>query len=210
MLADAEELASLGSWEYDLEAGTILQSANLRRMLGSEPKITSITPESLWQLVDPEDHEMVRQIIERATHTREPYEYQARYILPDGRRRILLVRGKPVVDAANRVVKRIGVAMDVTERVEFMDAIRESAEIYRDLVENSHSLICTHDLSGQLLSLNELLFHVDEYFAQQGLKLPDPPFIDKVPVRFSVFDTQQHYHVPMLATPWSCTTYRGS
>lgn len=56
----------------------------------------------------------------------------------------------------------------------------------------------------------ELLFHVQEYFAKQGLKLPDPPFIDEVPVRFAVFDTKQHYHVPMLATPWSCTTYRGS
>jgi 5-hydroxyisourate hydrolase len=56
----------------------------------------------------------------------------------------------------------------------------------------------------------ELLFHVQEYFAKQGLKLPEPPFIDTVPVRFGVFDVQQHYHVPMLATPWSCTTYRGS
>lgn len=56
----------------------------------------------------------------------------------------------------------------------------------------------------------ELLFYVQEYFAKQGIKLPDPPFIDQVPVRFAVFDTKQHYHVPMLATPWSCTTYRGS
>jgi len=56
----------------------------------------------------------------------------------------------------------------------------------------------------------ELLFHVDEYFAQKGVNLPDIPFIDKVPVRFSVFDTSQHFHVPMLATPWSCATYRGS
>ncbi len=56
----------------------------------------------------------------------------------------------------------------------------------------------------------ELLFYVEEYFTRQGLKLPDPAFIDEVPVRFAVFDTQQHYHVPMLATPWSCTTYRGS
>ncbi len=56
----------------------------------------------------------------------------------------------------------------------------------------------------------ELLFHVDEYFIGQGVALPDPPFIEKVPVRFAVFDPRQHYHVPMLATPWSCATYRGS
>ena len=56
----------------------------------------------------------------------------------------------------------------------------------------------------------ELVFHVGEYFARLGTALPDPAFIDTVPVRFAVFDIKQHYHVPMLATPWSCTTYRGS
>lgn len=56
----------------------------------------------------------------------------------------------------------------------------------------------------------ELLFHVDDYFAAQGVALANPPFIDKVPVRFAVFDPQQHYHVPMLMTPGSCATYRGS
>jgi 5-hydroxyisourate hydrolase len=56
----------------------------------------------------------------------------------------------------------------------------------------------------------ELLFHVDEYFAAQGVAQTDPPFIEKVPVRFAVFDTKQHFHVPMLMTPGSCATYRGS
>lgn len=56
----------------------------------------------------------------------------------------------------------------------------------------------------------ELTFHVGEYFAKQGVALSEPAFIDQVPVRFSIFNVQQHYHVPMLCTPWSCTTYRGS
>ena len=56
----------------------------------------------------------------------------------------------------------------------------------------------------------ELLFYVDDYLRAQGAALADPPFIEKVPVRFAVFDPKQHYHVPMLCTPWSCSTYRGS
>lgn len=56
----------------------------------------------------------------------------------------------------------------------------------------------------------ELRFFVDEYFRSKGTVLPDPAFIEAVPIRFSVFDVKQHYHVPMLCTPWSCTTYRGS
>ncbi|MCV2219728.1 hydroxyisourate hydrolase [Thauera sp. Sel9] len=56
----------------------------------------------------------------------------------------------------------------------------------------------------------ELVFHVDDYYRRLGMRLPQPSFIGEVPVRFAVFDPAQHYHVPMLATPWSCATYRGS
>jgi 5-hydroxyisourate hydrolase len=56
----------------------------------------------------------------------------------------------------------------------------------------------------------ELRFYVEEYFRKKGVALPDPAFISAVPIRFSVFDPAQHYHVPMLCSPWNCTTYRGS
>ena len=56
----------------------------------------------------------------------------------------------------------------------------------------------------------ELAFHIGDYYAAQKVA-PQALFVDHVmPVRFSLFDTQQHYHVPMLCTPWSCATYRGS
>jgi 2-oxo-4-hydroxy-4-carboxy-5-ureidoimidazoline decarboxylase len=56
----------------------------------------------------------------------------------------------------------------------------------------------------------ELRFAVGDYFARTGVDLPEPPFLDIVPVRFSVADPENHYHVPLLATPWSYSTYRGS
>lgn len=56
----------------------------------------------------------------------------------------------------------------------------------------------------------ELRFAVGDYFVRTGVALPDPPFLDIVPVRFSVADPESHYHVPLLATPWSYSTYRGS
>ena len=55
----------------------------------------------------------------------------------------------------------------------------------------------------------ELLFDVGEYFA--GVEgLADPPFLGLVPIRFGVADPLAHYHVPLLASPWSYSTYRGS
>jgi 5-hydroxyisourate hydrolase len=57
----------------------------------------------------------------------------------------------------------------------------------------------------------ELVFEVGEYFAgQPEAGSADPPFLNRVPVRFGVADPSVHYHVPLLASPWSYSTYRGS
>ncbi len=56
----------------------------------------------------------------------------------------------------------------------------------------------------------EIVFHVGAYFRGAGLMTTDPPFLDSVPVRFAIADAAGHYHVPLLVSPWSYTTYRGS
>jgi 2-oxo-4-hydroxy-4-carboxy-5-ureidoimidazoline decarboxylase len=56
----------------------------------------------------------------------------------------------------------------------------------------------------------ELMFRVGEYFAGRGVPMSDPPFLDQIPLRFSVSDPEGHLHVPLLVTPWSYATYRGS
>ncbi len=56
----------------------------------------------------------------------------------------------------------------------------------------------------------ELVFHIGAYFRAGGATLAEPPFLDTVPIRFAVADPTQHYHVPLVATPWSYSTYRGS
>jgi 5-hydroxyisourate hydrolase len=55
-----------------------------------------------------------------------------------------------------------------------------------------------------------LLFDVAGYFRARGVILPEPPFLSKVPIDFGVADTTSHYHVPLLVSPWSYSTYRGS
>jgi len=56
----------------------------------------------------------------------------------------------------------------------------------------------------------ELRFAVGAYFASSGATAPDPPFLDIVPVRFGIADASAGHHVPLLVTPWSYSTYRGS
>ncbi len=55
-----------------------------------------------------------------------------------------------------------------------------------------------------------LVFDVAGYFKARGVALPEPNFLDKVTLDFGVAHTDQHYHVPLLVSPWSYSTYRGS
>jgi 5-hydroxyisourate hydrolase len=70
---------------------------------------------------------------------------------------------------------------------------------------------------GPLLAAGEmaagrwrLLFEVAPYFSACGVALPDPPFLDTVQLDFGIADAAGHYHVPLLASPWAYSTYRGS
>ncbi len=56
----------------------------------------------------------------------------------------------------------------------------------------------------------ELTFNVGDYFAGRQVPMMDPPFLDSIPLRFSVSEPEGHLHVPLLVTPWSYATYRGS
>jgi 5-hydroxyisourate hydrolase len=60
------------------------------------------------------------------------------------------------------------------------------------------------------IALYELVFIVGEYFAQSSISLPNPPFLDRIPLQFGIADPTAHYHVPLLVSPWAYSTYRGS
>lgn len=92
-----------------------------------------------------------------------------------------------------------------------------------ELVEDDRRLVCeaVTNIDGRtdapLLSADhmragifEILFHIGAYFADPSAVTPESGFLDRVPVRFTIGDRSQHYHVPLLVSPWSYTTYRGS
>ena len=56
----------------------------------------------------------------------------------------------------------------------------------------------------------ELVFHAGDYYAARGVALPTPRFLDRIALGFGIADPEQNYHVPLVMTPWSYSTYRGS
>lgn len=175
MLEQGEELASLGSWEHDCTSGMEFWSSNLCRMLGHGQVGHNVPENAFWELVHPDDRGRIHETLEWAMRMGEPYEYEARMNLPDGREHIFLTRGKVVVDAKKRAVKRLGVSQDITIRVEIERELKRSEERYRDLVENSEDLICTHDMDGRILTMNErpaqILGYAREFYI--GRLIPD-------------------------------------
>lgn len=67
-------------------------------------------------------------------------------------------------------------------------------------------------LEGQELEagMYELVFHAGDYFEKLGVSLAEPRFLDRIPLRFGIAAPTENYHVPLLVTPWTYSTYRGS
>lgn len=93
-------------------------------------------------------------------------------------------------------------------------------ELYRDkdlvktVVTNADGRSDAPLLAGEAFASGSyvLVFHVGDYFAAAGREGQEQgiPFLDRVPVRFGIADPNAHYHVPLLVSPWSYSTYRGS
>lgn len=79
-------------------------------------------------------------------------------------------------------------------------------------VSNSDGRVDGPVLEGDAFTtgIYELDFHAGAYFDAKGIDLPEPKFLDVITLRFGISDAGQHYHVPLLVSPFSYSTYRGS
>jgi 2-oxo-4-hydroxy-4-carboxy-5-ureidoimidazoline decarboxylase len=84
--------------------------------------------------------------------------------------------------------------------------------VLKETVTNADGRTDEPLIGGEPLRIGryEIAFHIGDYFASRGFATADPPFLDVVPLRFAIAEPEGHYHVPLLATPWSYSTYRGS
>jgi 2-oxo-4-hydroxy-4-carboxy-5-ureidoimidazoline decarboxylase len=87
------------------------------------------------------------------------------------------------------------------------DAIRVAHAVTNADGRTDHPLIADRPIP---IAQYELRFAVGDHYARIGTPVADPPFLTVVPIRFSVAEPEGRYHVPLLITPWSYSTYRGS
>lgn len=98
-------------------------------------------------------------------------------------------------------------------RIELFEIGRTARAKLREIVTNEDGRTDGPVMGGDAplrAGTYELLFHLGDYFRASGVALAATPFLDEVPIRFGVSEPEGHYHVPLVGTPWSYTTYRGS
>ncbi len=115
-LAEAQQLAAIGSWDWDVVADRVAWSDELYRIVGVERDRFEIGFDSYLALMHPDDRELLRREIETALRTTEPFRFEHRVIRPNGDVRTIDSRGRVELDADGRVVRMTGTGQDVTER----------------------------------------------------------------------------------------------
>jgi PAS domain S-box-containing protein len=138
LLAHAEEVTGIGCWELNVETDQRVWSRQLYRLYGFDPQGNLPTEEAIFAMTHPDDRLRVRLIQESAVRECKPFQSEGRYTLPDGRLRILAIRGIPLPGETGKATRLIGVVQDVTDQREAEGQIRRS----ESLLSQAERLAC--------------------------------------------------------------------
>jgi PAS domain S-box-containing protein len=114
-LADAQRIARVGSWEWDVVTGKRSWSDEFFRLLGFKPGEIEPSYKTYLTRVHPDDRIAAEQILKEVLATKQPASADTRVVLPDGEVRILQTQARVIVDESGKVVRRVGTTQDVTE-----------------------------------------------------------------------------------------------
>jgi PAS domain S-box-containing protein len=142
-LAEAQRIAHLGNWHWNIENNELAWSDEIYRIFGLLPQEFGATYDAFLECVHPEDREAVQEAVHRSLADPSiPYSIEHRVIRPDGRERIVHEQGEVTFDDGGRPIRMIGTVLDITERKEAAEMLQRSQEELRRL-------------SAQLLSVQE-------------------------------------------------------
>jgi PAS domain S-box-containing protein len=155
-LTEAQKLAHLGSWEWNVRTNRVTWSDELYRIYGLEPQEFEATYEAYLELVYPDDRGLVRGVIEKALGDLKPFSFEERILRPDGTIRALQSQGEVVLGEDGRPLRMVGICQDVTERKRTEEALRESREHSRQIIETANEAFVEIDASGLIMDWNRM------------------------------------------------------
>jgi PAS domain S-box-containing protein len=133
LLAEAQRMAGVGSWEWDIATGVVVWSDELFRLFGEEPGSVAVSLEAYLERIHPDDRDAVRQAVQAALSSRQPFTLEHRIVGPDGTVRNFQCRGRVWTDDHGAPVRMSGSAQDVTEQRAAEEARREDSRVVATL-----------------------------------------------------------------------------
>ncbi|HKJ75717.1 MAG TPA: PAS domain S-box protein, partial [Gammaproteobacteria bacterium] len=178
-LREAQAIAHMGSWEWDIVSDTVTWSEELCRMFGVDPEGFHADYKTYLERVHPEDRARVRETIAGALEQGDTFENEYRIVWPDGTVRHLRGRGRVFRDDTGEPVRMAGVAQDITEQRAAEAASRRLERKYRAVLENASDGIAVAGVDGRFQEANRQLLENLGYTEQafRGLTVHDihPP-----------------------------------
>jgi len=153
-LAEAQRIARVGSWEWDVQTNHFACSDELYRTFGLAPAGFNSTLESFVDLIHPDDREVVRQVIEQSLHTGEPFGLDFRIVRADGSVGVLHAQGNVQLDEAGAVIAMTGTGQDVTDRKRIEQDLRQSESRTRAIIDSANDAFIAIDPAGTIRDWN--------------------------------------------------------
>lgn len=149
--------ALMGTWEWDIESGEIFWSDNLWAMFGLESEGRPMTLDRFRDLVHPADRDRLFQAVEDSVQRGAHYRLEVRFTRPDGSFRWALTHGRVLGNAADGTRRMVGVDVDITERKQIEERLRESEQRFRTLVNLLPYGVQENDKEGRITFANPAL-----------------------------------------------------
>jgi PAS domain S-box-containing protein len=167
-LAEAQELAHIGNWNWDIETDKKIWSDEVYRIFGFKPQEFGVTYEMFLSLVHPEDRYFVNSIFKK-TFDKKFFDVEYRIVRNDGLERIIHEKVKVIFDKDNNPIQERGTIQDITERKKIEEKLLESEEKYRNIVETANEGIAIIDNMGLVTFANKKLLELLGYNAEEIL-----------------------------------------
>ncbi|MDT4966449.1 MAG: hypothetical protein QOJ64_1186 [Acidobacteriota bacterium] len=153
-LTEAQTIAKLGSWEWDVQATKVSWSDELYRIYGLEPQAFEMTYEASLTYVHPDDRELVKSSITNTHHDRVHPTFEYRIIRPDGAIRVLQASGRVTEDDSGRIINMVGTVLDITERKQLENTLRQERVFLRTVIDNIPDSVYVKDMACRKVVAN--------------------------------------------------------
>ncbi|PAV13019.1 hypothetical protein ASJ81_18975 [Methanosarcina spelaei] len=175
-LAEAQQIAHIGNWNWSIVNNKLLWSDELYRIFGLKPKELEVTYELFLTYVHPDDRDYVNIAFKKAL-IGEPFNINYRIVLTDGSERAVHAKTEVIFDASNSLIRMRGTVQDVTERRIAEEKLRESEEQYRNIVETANEGIFLMDSKFRITFANKRTTELMGYTHEETIGRPVVDFI---------------------------------